>query len=102
MRVDSLILDDLAFRSLDQREAELLYVLAEERLGTASTILTSNRPPQDRYAILLDPVVGGAILDSMVSAATKLITTKGRSYRREVMGNTERKAESVPPAAGAQ
>ena len=64
----------------------MLYVLAEERLGRASTILTSNRPPEDWYAIFPDPVVGGAILDRLVSSAIKLITTKGRSYRREVMG----------------
>jgi DNA replication protein DnaC len=84
--VDLLILDDFAFRKLDQREAEMLYVLAEERLGRASTVLTSNRPPDDWYAIFPDPVVGGAILDRMVSSAIKIITTHGRSYRREVMG----------------
>ena len=89
IKVDFLILDDFAFRRLDQKEAELLYVLAEARLGTASTVLTSNRPPEDWYAIFPDPVVGGAILDRMVSAAIKIITTKGRSYRREVMGRQE-------------
>ncbi len=86
IKVDLLVLDDFAFRVLDQREAEMLYVLADARIGTASTILTSNRPPDDWYAIFPDPVVGGAILDRMVSAAIKIITTKGRSYRREVMG----------------
>jgi DNA replication protein DnaC len=84
--VDLLILDDFAFRKLDQREAEMLYVLAEERLGRASTVLTSNRPPEDWYAIFPDPVVGGAILDRMVSSAIKIITTQGKSYRREVLG----------------
>lgn len=84
--VDLLILDDFAFRKLDQREAEMLYVLAEERLGRASTVLTSNRPPEDWYAIFPDPVVGGAILDRMVSSAIKIITTHGKSYRREVLG----------------
>ena len=88
--VDLLILDDFAFRKLDQREAEMLYVLAEERLGRASTILTSNRPPEDWYAIFPDAVVGGAILDRLVSSAIKIITTKGRSYRREVMGAENR------------
>jgi DNA replication protein DnaC len=81
--VDLLILDDFAFRKLDQREAELLYMLAEERLGRASTVITSNRPPEDWYAVFPDPVVGGAILDRLVSAAIKIISTKGRSYRRE-------------------
>lgn len=84
--VDLLILDDFAFRKLDQREAEMLYVLAEERLGRASTVLTSNRPPEDWYSIFPDPVVGGAILDRMVSSAIKMITTQGKSYRREILG----------------
>jgi DNA replication protein DnaC len=88
--VDLLILDDFAFRKLDQREAEMLYVLAEERLGRASTVLTSNRPPEDWYAIFPDPVVGGAILDRMVSSAIKIITTQGKSYRREVLGANSR------------
>ena len=83
LKVELLILDDFAFRTLDHKEAELLYTLAEERGGRASTILTSNRPPQDWYAILPDPVMGGAILGRLVSAAVKLIVTKGRSYRRE-------------------
>ena len=88
--VDLLILDDFAFRKLDQREAEMLYVLAEERLGQASTVLTSNRPPEDWYAIFPDAVVGGAILDRMVSSAIKMITTQGKSYRREVLGARNR------------
>ncbi len=90
VRVPLLILDDFAFRKVDAREAELLYVLADERIGKASTVLTSNRPPEDWYATFPDPVVGGAILDRMVSAAIKLITTKGRSYRKEVLGLRER------------
>lgn len=94
IKVDLLILDDFAFRKLDQKEAEALYVLAEARLGTASTILTSNRPPEDWYATFPDPVVGGAILDRMVSAAIKIITTKGRSYRREVMGRSPTPSET--------
>ena len=37
-----------------------------------------------------DPVVGGAVLDRMVSSAIKLISTTGSSYRKEVMGNYAR------------
>jgi len=99
IKVDLLILDDFAFRILNQKEAEMLYVLADARLGTASTVLTSNRPPDDWYAIFPDPVVGGAILDRMVSAAIKIITTKGRSYRREVMGK-EKSAKKASSATG--
>lgn len=78
-----LILDDFAFRKFDQKESELLYGLADERLGRASTILTSNRPPQDWYGIFPDPVIGQAILDRLASGAVKVITTKGKSYRKE-------------------
>jgi len=83
LKVELLILDDFAFRKLDQKESELLYTLADQRLGKYSTILTSNRPPQDWYAIFPDPVIGNAILDRLVSGAVKLIVTKGKSYRKE-------------------
>jgi len=83
LKADLLILDDFAFRKLDQAESEVLYALSDERLGKSSTILTSNRPPQDWYSIFPDSVVGGAILDRLVSAAVKVIVTKGKSYRKE-------------------
>lgn len=83
LKAEVLILDDFAFRRLDQRETELLYTIADERTGRASTILTSNRPPQDWYGIFPDPVIGGAILDRFVSGATKVVVTRGRSYRKE-------------------
>lgn len=83
LKVELLILDDFAFRRLDQKESELLYTLADQRLGRCSTILTSNRPPQDWYAVFPDPVIGNAILDRLVSGAIKLIVTKGKSYRKE-------------------
>jgi len=94
--VDLLILDDFAFRKLDQREAEMLYVLGEERIGRTSTVLTSNRPPEDWYAIFPDAVVGGAILDRMVSSAIKMITTQGKSYRREILGARNRAIGTNP------
>lgn len=83
LRVPLLILDDFALRKLDPRESELLYSLADERMGRGSTIVTSNRPPEDWYAVFPDPVIGGAILDRLISGAEKLIITKGRSYRKE-------------------
>ena len=78
-----LILDDFAFRKYSQDEAELLYAIADERLGKKSTILTSNRPPEDWYSIFPDPVIGGAILDRLVSGSIKIMAAKGKSYRKE-------------------
>lgn len=78
-----LILDDFAFRKYSQEESEILYTIADERLGKKTTIITSNRPPEDWYSVFPDPVIGGAILDRFVSSAIKLIVTKGKSYRKE-------------------
>jgi len=81
-RVELLILDDFGFRRYEQQEAEILYSLADVRMNSASTIITSNRPPQDWYGVFPDPVIGGAILDRMVSPAIKIIVEKAESYRK--------------------
>ena len=81
--VSLLIMDDFGFRRYDTKEAELLYAICDERLGTGSIILTSNRPAEDWYSVFPDPVIGGAVLDRLASAAIKLIIEKGRSYRKE-------------------
>lgn len=83
LAVDVLILDDFALRKMDQRECEVFYAIADERLGKHVTMITSNRPPQDWYGAFPDQVIGGAILDRIVSGAVKIITTKGKSYRKE-------------------
>lgn len=83
LSVSLLILDDFGFRRYDTKEAELLYAICDERLGTGSMILTSNRPADDWYSVFPDPVIGGAILDRLASSAIKLIIEKGRSYRKE-------------------
>lgn len=81
--VSLLVLDDFGFRRYQTKEAELLYAICDERLGTGSIILTSNRPVADWYGVFPDPVIGGAILDRLASPAIKLIVEKGRSYRKE-------------------
>ena len=88
LNAELLILDDFALQRYSQDQTEVLYLLADGRLGKGSTILTSNRPPEDWYSVFPDPVVGGAILDRLISSAIKLITTKGRSYRKERLGTT--------------
>ena len=80
---DLLILDDFAFRRYSQEESEVLYTLADDRLGKKSTIITSNRPTEEWYGIFPDPVIGGALMDRLVSGAIKIVVTKGKSYRKE-------------------
>ena len=83
IKVDLLILDDFGFRKLEAKEAEIFYALIDERLGNSSTIVTSNRPPQDWLNVFPDMVMGGAILDRLVSGAQKVIVNKAKSYRKE-------------------
>ena len=81
VNADVLILDDFAFRKIDQKESEILYTLVDERLGRLPVLLTSNRPPQDWYGCFPDPVIGGAILDRLVSGAIKIVVNRGMTYR---------------------
>lgn len=83
VNADILILDDFAFRKIDQKESEILYTLVDERLGRFPILITSNRPPQDWYGCFPDPVIGGAILDRLVSGAIKIIVNRGDTYRKK-------------------
>jgi len=83
IKVDLLILDDFLFTKIDQKQSEMLYAIADERIERGSIIMTSNRPPQDWFSMFPDPVIGNALLDRLVSGAIKIITTKGDSFRKE-------------------
>lgn len=82
IKIDLLLFDDFGFRKMNQKEAELFYSLVDERLGKGSMIFTSNRPPEDWMGLFPDPVIGGAILDRIVSDSHKIVSTKGKSYRK--------------------
>ena len=88
VKIDLLIFDDFGFRKMTTKEAELFYSLVDERLGKSSMIFTSNRPPEDWMGLFPDPVIGGAILDRIVSDAHKIISTEGKSYRKTGAGNS--------------
>jgi DNA replication protein DnaC len=85
IKTDLLIIDDFGFKKLDNEETECLYRIVDERLGNRSIILTSNRPPEDWLAIFPDPVVGGAMLDRLVSGSIKILVNSkdGKSFRKE-------------------
>ncbi len=52
-------------------------------LGRLPILITSNRPPQDWYGCFPDPVIGGAMLDRLVSGAIKIIVNRGDTYRKK-------------------
>jgi DNA replication protein DnaC len=78
-----LILDDFALKKYSTKEAEIIYSIVDERQGIRSVMLTSNRSTEDWYHAFPDQVIGGALLDRLVSGAMKLyVKSKAKSYRK--------------------
>ncbi len=83
-----LIIDDFAFKKIDQNMAELLYAVVDARYGNGSIILTSNRSMSDWPAIFPDMIMANALMDRLCHNAHQ-ITIKGESYRRKLNPNLE-------------
>lgn len=81
--VDLFILDDFAFRKIDQPASEWLYEIVDVRYGNRSIILTSNRAMSDWMGVFPDPVIAGAILDRLTHHAHQ-IQLKGESIRKKL------------------
>ena len=81
-RVDMLILDDFALRSLDTTETNDFYELVVERHRKAATIVTSNREPSEWLSMMSDALLAQSAVDRLVATAYELVI-EGRSYRRQ-------------------
>jgi DNA replication protein DnaC len=80
-RVDLLILDDFALKALDAAETNDFYELVVERHRRASTILTSNREPDEWLTMMSDALLAQSAVDRLTSGAHTLII-EGLSYRQ--------------------
>ena len=80
-RVDLLILDDFALRSLDATETNDFYELIVERHRKAATIVTSNREPSEWMSMMSDALLAQSAIDRLTSGAHTLII-EGPSYRQ--------------------
>jgi DNA replication protein DnaC len=80
-RVDMLILDDFALRSLDTTETNDFYELVVERHRKAATIVTSNREPSEWLSMMSDALLAQSAIDRLTSGAHTLII-EGPSYRQ--------------------
>lgn len=78
---DVVILDDWGLTPLDQAARSDLLELLDDRVGTRSTIVTSQLPVKHWHAYLADPTLADAILDRLVHQAHKL-DLKGESLRK--------------------
>jgi DNA replication protein DnaC len=86
-KTDLLILDDWAISPLSQTERNDLLEVIDDRVGTRSTLITSQLPPEHWHAYLNDPTLADAILDRVLHAAHK-VTLAGESLRKQEKPST--------------
>ena len=82
INADLIVIDDFAFKKIDQKSAEYLYALVDSRYRQKSIILTSNRAMNDWVSIFPDPVMANAFMDRLAHNAHQIII-KGESFRKK-------------------
>lgn len=81
-KLDVLLIDDFAMAPITPSERNDLLELLDDRVGTRSTIITSQLPVNSWHGWLGDPTVADAILDRIVHQSHR-ITLKGESLRKK-------------------
>lgn len=80
-RLDLLVLDDLAIAPIAPQERQDLLELLDDRVGSRSTLITSQLPPGAWHEWLAEPTIADAIMDRLMHGA-HTIALKGESLRR--------------------
>lgn len=88
LKADLLVIDDFAFKKIDQKSAEYFYAIVDERYSHKSIILTSNRAMNDWASIFPDPIMTNAIMDRLAHNAYQIII-KGESFRKKFKPKSE-------------
>ncbi|SOZ32735.1 transposase (fragment) [Cupriavidus taiwanensis] len=90
-RIDVLVLDDWGLQEpSESARGDLLEVL-DDRVGTRSTIVTSQLPIEHWHQWLNDPTLADAILDRLVHQAHK-VALKGESMRKRTATDAKKRA----------
>jgi DNA replication protein DnaC len=85
-KVDVLLIDDFAIAPIGARERTDLLEVLDDRVGTRSTIMTSQLPIENWHEYIGDPTLADAILDRLVHSAHK-IHLEGESIRKRKASN---------------
>ena len=97
-KVDLVVIDDFAIAPIGPRERTDLLELLDDRVGTRSTLFTSQLPIEHWHEHIGDPTLADAILDRLLHSAHK-IHLEGESMRKRAANNktgTPNKTTSVP------
>lgn len=81
-RLDLLVLDDLAIAPIGAPERQDLLELLDDRVGSRSTLITSQLPTSAWHEWLAEPTIADAIMDRLLHGSHTL-ALKGESMRRE-------------------
>jgi DNA replication protein DnaC len=81
-RLDLLVIDDFAISPIGAPEHNDLLEVLDDRVGTRSTLITSQLPVKAWHTYLDSPTLADAILDRIVHSSHK-IELKGKSLREE-------------------
>ena len=82
IKSDLLVVDDFAFKKMDQKTAEWFYAIVDARDALRSIILTSNRALSDWAGIFPDKVMANAVMDRLAHNAHQIVI-KGESFRKK-------------------
>ncbi|KON90675.1 ATP-binding protein [Sporosarcina globispora] len=80
LQADLVIIDDLMYMAMDQREANMFFHLVNDLYERSSIILTSNKGPEQWGELMGDKGITTAILDRLLHRV-EVIHLNGESYR---------------------
>jgi DNA replication protein DnaC len=78
---DLVIIDDLMYMAMDQREANLFFHLVNHLYERSSIILTSNKGPEEWVELMGDQGITTAILDRLLHRVEVIQLNENDSYR---------------------
>lgn len=85
-KVDLLVIDDFAISPMGAAERNDLLELLDDRIGTRSTLITSQLPVKAWHTYLNDPTLADAILDRVVHSSHKIELKTSKSLRDAAEG----------------
>jgi len=80
-KLDLLVIDDFAISPMGPPERNDLLELLDDRIGSRSTLITSQLPVKAWHTYLNDPTLADAILDRIVHSSHKIELKAGKSMR---------------------
>jgi hypothetical protein len=78
---DILILDDFALDAMDPTESRDIYEVILDRHQQRSTVITSNRSPDEWLSVMAGPLRAQSAIDRLINNAYELVI-EGEFYRR--------------------